>query len=96
MDEADLHCQLAVNEGDELDHEDSELVKDSEIPTPEAPEISAAQEVMNDNEDDGETAPDIFQIVKSCLKDIKKLDMPALRKAKMVMHLTAVTQYVRL
>lgn len=95
-DEADLCYQLAVNEGDELDREDSELVRDSEIPTPEAPEISTAREVMNDNEDDGETVPDIFQIVKSCLKDIKKLDMPVPRKAKMVMHLTAVTQYVRL
>jgi hypothetical protein len=41
-DEADLCYQLAVNEGDELNHEDSELVRDSEIPTPEAPEISAA------------------------------------------------------
>ena len=40
MDEADLHYQLAVNEGDVLDHQDSELVKDSEIPTPEAPETS--------------------------------------------------------
>ena len=76
-DEADLCYQLAVNEGDELDREDSELVRDSEIPTPKAPEISAAREVMNNNEDDGETVPDIFQIVKSCLKDIKKLDMPA-------------------
>jgi hypothetical protein len=49
---------------------------------------------MNDDED--ETASDIFQIVKSCLKDIKKLDMPAARRIKMVMHLTAVTQYVQL
>jgi hypothetical protein len=49
---------------------------------------------MNDDED--ETVPDIFQIVKSCLKDIKKLDMPAGRRVKMVMHLTAVTQYVQL
>lgn len=43
---------------------------------------------MNDDKDDAETVPDIFQIVKSYLKDIKKL--------KMVMHLTAGTQYVHL
>ena len=43
---------------------------------------------MNDDKDDAETVPDIFQIVKSYLKDIKKL--------KMVMHLTAGTQYVQL
>lgn len=43
---------------------------------------------MNDDKDDDETVPDIFQIVKSYLKDIKKL--------KMVMHLTAGTQYVQL
>jgi hypothetical protein len=65
-----------------------------EIPSPEAPEISAAQELMND--DDDENACDIFQIVKSCLKDIKKLYMPGARQIKMVMHLTAVTQYVQL
>ena len=47
-----------------------------------------------DNDED-ETAPGIFQIVKSCLNDIKKIDMPATRRAKMVMHLTAVTQYVQ-
>ena len=51
---------------------------------------------MNDDEDDDETVPDIFQIMKSCLKDSKKLNMPAPRKAKMVMHLTAGTQYVQL
>jgi len=51
---------------------------------------------MNDDKDDDETVPDIFQIVKSYLEDIKKLNVPALRKAKMVMHLTAGTQYVQL
>ena len=43
---------------------------------------------MNDDKDDAETVPDIFQIVKSYLKDIKKF--------KMVMHLTAGTLYVQL
>lgn len=42
QDETDLCYQLAVNEGDELDHEDSKLVRDLEIPTPEAPKISTA------------------------------------------------------
>jgi hypothetical protein len=95
-DEADFGCQLAVDEGDELDREDSELVKDSEVPVPEAPEISAARELMNDDENETETDPDIFQIVKSSLKDIKDLDMPPPRRLKMVMHLTAITQYVQL
>lgn len=74
--------QLAVN--DELDHKDSAWAKgsESEVPSPKAPEISAVWELMNNDED--ETVPDIFQIMKSCLKDIKKLDMPA------------VTQYVQL
>ena len=80
--------QLAVN--NELDHKDSALAKDMEVPSPKAPEISAAQELMNDDKDD------IFQIMKLCLKDIKKLDMLAGRRVKMVMHLTAVTQYVKL
>jgi hypothetical protein len=95
-DEADLSCQLAVDEGDELDREDSELVKDSEVPVPEAPKISAARELMNDDENENETDPDIFQIVKLSLKDIKGLDMPPPRRLKMVMQLTAITQYVQL
>src|SRR5258705_3724853 len=70
------------------------MVEDSEVPIPEAPEISAARELMDNDED--ETAPDIFQIIKSCLKDIKKIDTPATRRIKMVMHLAAVTQYVQL
>jgi len=68
MHEADTCYQFSINLGDELDDADPDMVEDSEVPIPEAPEISAARELMDNDED--ETAPDIFQIVKSCLKDI--------------------------
>jgi len=88
--------QPARNGGDseELDHDESESVIDSEVQDTEAPEITATRELMDN--DEYEPAPNIFQIIKSCLEDLKKLDMPAAQRFKMMMHLTAVTQYVQL
>jgi hypothetical protein len=60
---------------EELNHDESKSVIDSEVQDTEAPEITATQELMDNNE--YEPAPNIFQIIKSCLEDLKKLDMPA-------------------
>jgi hypothetical protein len=44
--------------------------------------------------DDGETSPDIFEIVKVCLQDVKKLK--SAHSLKVVTQLTAVVEYAKL
>ena len=70
-----------------------DMVIYSKTPTSESPEIAYAHEWLDDNDDESEPV-DILEIVKSCLKDIKKLATP--RAIKMLMELTVVMQYVKL
>jgi hypothetical protein len=58
---------------------------------PQAPAVEAAQELFSPDEDEPE---DVTQIVQSCLKDVKKHKTS--RAIKMLSHLIAVSQYVRL
>ncbi|KAG1854892.1 hypothetical protein F4604DRAFT_1685902 [Suillus subluteus] len=66
----DFWLQVAHNDGEEeLDYDESKSVIDSEAQVTEAPEITAAREPIDEDED--EPAPDIFQIVKLCLEDLE-------------------------
>ena len=65
----------------------------SETSTSESPEIAHAHEWLDDDDDESEQV-NILDIVKSCLKDVKKLAAP--RAVKMLVELTAVMQYVKL
>ena len=55
------------------------------------PEIAAARDWL---EGDHNETPDIFEIAKSCLQDVKKLKTP--RSLKLITQLTAVIEYAKL
>ena len=79
-------------EADAIIQEHIELT--AEIPTCDGPEPSVAQDWLDVEEH--ATELNIFEIVESHLLDVKKLKMPAAQRIKVVMQLTAVTQYVQL
>ena len=56
------------------------------------PEIAAAHDFL-EPDDHGE-APNIFEIVKACLQDVKKLK--SAHSLKVVTQLTAVLEYAKL
>jgi len=57
-------------------------------------DASDAHEWFEDDCDEPETPVDIFEIIKACLKGVKKIHTP--RAFKVFTQLTAVTQYVKL
>jgi hypothetical protein len=73
------------------DHSDSE---EAELPVGESVEEPPREWL--DVDEDGSESHSIFQIVESCLKDIRKLKMPPSRSIGMITKLTAVTQYVKI
>ena len=79
-------------EADAIIQEHIELT--AEIPTCDGLEPSVAQDWLDVEEH--ATELNIFEIVESRLLDVKKLKMPAAQRIKVVMQLTAVTQYVQL
>ena len=65
---------------------------DSESLQVDPPEISAARDLLE--ADDHDEAPDIFEIVKAYLQDVKKLK--SAHSLKVVTQLTAVLEYAKL
>lgn len=75
--------------------ESPEEIADSEASPIDVPEVTAAREWLDDGEDDSPEGPrDILDIIKVCLKDVKKLKTT--HSINVVTQLTAVAEYVKL
>jgi hypothetical protein len=78
-----------------LSTESPEEIADSEASPIDVPEVTAAREWLDDGEDDSPEGPrDILDIIKVCLKDVKKLKTT--HSINVVTQLTAVAEYVKL
>ena len=74
-------------------HQEDEV--DETEPVPNAAEINAAREWLDINDDDSpQSSKDILEIIKTCLKAVKKLKTG--RTIKMMTQLVAITEYVKL
>jgi len=74
-------------------HQEDEV--DEMEPVPNAAEINAAREWLNiDDDDSPQSSKDILEIIKTCLKAVKKLKTG--RTIKMMTQLVAITEYVKL
>ena len=74
-------------------HQEDEV--DETEPVPNAAEINAAREWLDiDDDDSPQSSKDILEIIKTCLKAVKKLKTG--RTIKMMTQLVAITEYVKL
>ena len=74
-------------------HQEDEV--DETEPVPNAAEINAAHEWLDiDDDDSPQSSKDILEIIKTCLKAVKKLKTG--RTIKMMTQLVAITEYVKL
>lgn len=77
-----------------MDHPDTVADTDSETTQAVPAAIEAAHEWLEIDDEDVSRPADIFTIVKSCWKGVKKLKCG--RTVKMMTQLTAVSEYVKL
>ena len=79
--------QVAIEQPEEVEHSKRVQVNTAEV--------NAAHDWLDINDDDGsDPSKDILEIIRNCLKEVKRLKTG--RLIKMMTQLTAVAEYVKL